>query len=126
MTSLQHLSIEERDDTLILTVLDERLTNDTQVNEWKDQMIAEILNRSPTGAVIDMRNVEYLTSIAVFPLVATRTAAEEAGVKVVLCNLSDAVAKVLTVVQLIVESREHANHFSVAGDLDGAIALLNQ
>ena len=43
--------------------------------------------------------------------------------KLVLCNLSDTVLKILTIAQLIVESRDHAKRLRLAETLDEAIEM---
>ena len=120
----KHISLSDRNGVLVITVLDKHLSEERQVSEWRSQMADAIRRTSPAGVVIDMRKVEYMTSIALFPLVATRAVAEETGAKIVLCNLSQTVATVLTVTQLIVESRPHAKHLAIAENLNAAVALL--
>lgn len=124
MAASQHIRLSDHDGILAITVLDERLTEEKQVNEWRDQMTDAIRGASPSGVVIDLVNVEYMTSVALFPLIATRSFAESVGAKTVLCNPSETVAKTLTVTQLIVESREHTNHLAMAETLEDAIKML--
>ena len=65
-----------------------------------------------------------ITSIALFPFVTLRKTVEEAGGRVVICNVADIVAKVLTISQLLVESRVSARHLTLASDLDSARQML--
>ena len=125
MASAQsHIDVSDHNGVLAITVLDQRLTEEIQVNAWRHQMADAIRSRSPSGVVIDMKNVEYITSIALFPLIATRGVAEDVGTRMVLCNLSATVVKVLTVAQLIVESREHVKHLAVFETLEDAVKTL--
>jgi anti-anti-sigma factor len=120
-----HVSTSDQHGILVITVLDQRLTDEMQVADWQRQMGEAIRKSAPTGVVVDLKNVEYMTSVAVFPLIATRAVADELGIKLVLCNLSMAVLKVLTVAQLIVESRQHAKHLAMAENLDDALTAVS-
>src|SRR5262245_47928331 len=122
----QHISTSNHDGALVITVLDQRLTEVDQVNDWQHQMDEAIRRACPSGVVIDMKNVEYMASVAMLPLIATRAVTEELGVRVMLCNLSATVLKTLTVAQLIVESREHARHLALADKLDDALLALSR
>ena len=110
----------------MITVLDTRLSEQIQVDGWQDQMSEAIRLALSAGVVIDMMNVEYMTSMAIFPLVSARAVADEVGAKIILCNLSPTVLKVLTITQLIVESRAHVRHLAMAKSLDDAIAALSR
>jgi anti-anti-sigma factor len=118
------ITTARHDGVLVITVLDKRLSEQQQVDEWQDQMAQAIRDHSPTGVVIDMQNVEYMTSIAMLPLIATRAVAEDSGARVVLCNLSPTVLEILTVSQLIIDGRPHVKHLAMAETLDDALAAL--
>jgi anti-anti-sigma factor len=124
-TAQPRIDTAHRDGVLVITVLDKRLTEQQQVDQWHDQMSSAIRGASPTGVVLDMKNVEYMTSIAMLPLIATRAAAEECGARIVMCNLAPTVLKVLTITQLIIDSRPHVKHLSMAETLDDALAALS-
>ncbi len=121
----QHIKLTELPTATVLTVLDSQLNDDMQVMSLRDELLAALNGSAHKGLVIDMKNVQYLTSIALMPLVALRKAAETTGHHVALCNLADIVAKVLTISQLIVESRPHVRHLSMAQDLESAIRIVN-
>jgi len=122
----RHIIVRDHQGVLILEVVDKQLSGEAQVDDWRSEMVDTIRRASPPGVVIDMKNVEYLTSIALFPLIATKAAAEELGARVVLCNLSETVAKILTVSQLIVESRPHAKHLAMANTLEDALSMFER
>lgn len=124
-TTQPRIDTAQRNGVLVITVLDNRLTEQLQVDQWHDQMSSAIRGASPAGIVLDMKNVEYMTSIAMLPLIATRAAAEERGARIVLCNLAPTVLKVLTVTQLLIDSRSHVKHLSMAETLDDALAVLS-
>jgi anti-anti-sigma factor len=120
------ITTKDRDGVLVITVLDKQLNDVDQVEDWQRQMAEAIRRASPAGVVIDMQRVEYMTSVAMLPLIATRSLADELGAKIILCNLSDSVLQALTVTQLIVERREHVRHLAVAENLDAAILAVSR
>lgn len=125
MTSMQPLiTSTDENGILIITVLANRLNEELQVNAFRDQVAEAIRGATPSGVIVDMKNIEYMTSIAIFPLVAIRSMSNERGAQMILCNLSDTVARILTVAQLIVESRDHAKHLTVAATLENALEML--
>jgi anti-anti-sigma factor len=119
-----HIRLTELPNVTVLTVLDSQLNDDLQVMDLRDELLAALGQSAHKGLVIDMKNVAYMTSIALMALVALRKAAESSGHRVALCNLADIVAKVLTISQLIVESRPHVRHLAMAQDLESAIKLV--
>jgi len=118
----QRIQSSVRDGVLVLEVKDTSLDDDEQAQCVRNELVAAVAEAS-CDVALDLRNVKYLTSVALLPFVEVRSAAETHGRRVVLCNLADIVAKVLTVSQLIVES-SHGHYLEMADDLDSAIALL--
>ena len=115
-----HFSV--RDGILVLEIKDAVLNDHEQAQRIRDELLVAVTDAS-CDVVLDLRNVEYLTSVALLPFVEVRSAAESHGKRVVLCNLADVVAKVLTVSQLIVES-SHGRYLEMADDVESAIRLL--
>lgn len=109
---------------LVIEILPTRLTDEQQVFALRDEMVSAIRQSASDDIIIDMKNVEYLTSIALLPFVGIRSAAEQRGGRVVLCQPTGIVVDVLSVSQLIVESRECAQHLLMADSLESALALL--
>ena len=109
---------------LVIEVLPTRLTDERQVFALRNEMVSAIRQSASDDVIIDMKNVEYLTSIALLPFVGIRSAAEQRGGRVVLCQPTGIVVDVLSVSQLIVESRAHAHHLLMADSLESALALL--
>ena len=111
---------------LVIEVLPSRLNEEPLVFALRDEMVSAIRQSESDGIIIDMKNVAYLTSIALLPFVGIRSAAEQRGGRVVLSEPARIVVDVLSVAQLIVESRDHAKHLQMADSLDSAIALLKR
>lgn len=109
---------------LVLEVLPAKLSEESVVFALRDEMVAAIRQSDSDDVIIDMKNVEYLTSIALLPFVSIRSAVEQRGGRVVLSQPAGIVVEVLTVSQLIVESRDSARHLQMAESIESAISLL--
>ena len=124
--SSKHIQVKQEGGVTVLTITDSRLTEYEQSVGLRDEIEEAIGQVESPKIVIDMCNVEYLTSVVMLPFVSVSKTAARLGGQVVLCNLADVVAQVLTVSQLLVEHRSPAAHLLLATDLDSAIALHNQ
>ena len=124
-SSFQHITTHDHAGILVIEVLDRQLNEYEQVCRFRDEVLQEITSLETPRAILDLKNVEYISSVALLPFVDMRKNAEDRGGQVVLCNVSIVVARVLTVSQLIVESRGHARPLAISADLDAAVALLN-
>ena len=120
----QYLTSRYEQGILVLEVLPTMLNDESLVFGLRDEIVSAIRGSKSDDVIINMKNVEYLTSIALLPFVGIRGAAEQRGGRVVLCEPTHIVGDVLSVSQLIVESRDHARHLQMAGSLESAIALL--
>ena len=120
----QHVVTRDHHGTLVIEVVDPELNAFEQVHRLRDEIVQAMTDAETANAVLDLNKVKYMTSVALLPFVDVRKTAQRNGGQVVLCNVSDVVAKVLTVSQLLVETRGHAKHLAIATDLDAAVELL--
>ncbi len=120
----KHTTSRYEQGILVIEILPTQLNKEPLVSALHDEIVSAIRQSESNDIIIDMKHVEYLTSIALLPFVGIRSAAEQRGGRVVLCEPSGIVVDVLSVSQLIVESREHARHLQMADTLESAIALL--
>jgi anti-anti-sigma factor len=120
----QHIATRYEQGILVIEVLLSRLDQEPIVFALRDEMVGAIRDSDSIDVIIEMQNVEYLTSIALLPFVSIRSVAEQRGGRVVLCKPTGIVVDVLSVSQLIVESRDTTRHLQMADDLSAAVALL--
>lgn len=123
-SSVPHVQTSVREGVLVLEIQDSSLNHHGRAQQLRDELVDAITDSS-TDAILDMRHVGYMTSAALLPFVEVRAAAELHGRRVILCNLAEIVAQVLTVSQLIVES-SHGHYLEMTDDLDSALALLKE
>ncbi len=120
----RHTTSRYEQGILVIEILPTKLNDESLVYALHDEIVSAIRQSASDDIIIDMKHVEYLSSIALLPFVGIRSAAEERGGQVVLCQPAGIVVDVLSVSQLIVEHRDHARHLQMADTLESAIALL--
>ncbi len=121
-----HIACRTERQALVITILDSMLNDYEQVCAMSTEMQTAIGSSKTKRVAIDMSNVIMITSVALFPFVRATSAASVAGGWLVLCNMSDPVAQVFVISQLIVENRPHAKYLSLAEDLESAFDQLNE
>jgi anti-anti-sigma factor len=121
----RHIVAYTLEDALVIEVLCQHLNDYDMAAELRDQILAAMQHAQSDRVILDLRNVELLTSVALFPLIEIRAEAEREGRRVVLCNVATPVAQALTVSQLIVENRPYARHLVLTEDIPAAIEWLN-
>ena len=109
---------------LVIELLDSQITEYEQSQELRQEIVSAIETSDSSQVIIDMKNVTYLTSVALFIFVDARAATEARDGRTVICNLAEVPLKVLTVTQLLVERRSSANYLQMAEDIDSAVTLL--
>ncbi|MCA9124530.1 MAG: STAS domain-containing protein [Planctomycetaceae bacterium] len=120
----RHIATRYEQGILIVEVIPKRLNDERQVFALRDEIVEAMRQSKSNDVIIDMKNVEYLTSIALLPFVGIRSAAKQRGGRAVLAEPAGIVVDVLSVSQLIVESRDCADHLQMADGVESAIELL--
>jgi anti-anti-sigma factor len=122
--STKHIHVSPEDSGTTITLLDKEIRDDAQSTALRDELVRVVNQSDPPNIILDMRNVEYITSIALLPFAMLRKTIDAREGRVVLCNVSDVVAKVLTVTQILVKTRPDARQVTMADDLEAARQLL--
>ena len=120
----RHISTDTEVGVLVITVQEAQLRDFALATSLEAEMKRAVEGSPASNVVLDLENVVMLTSAALLALLGLRVCVEERAGQVVLCNLSDAVAQVLTVSQMIVERRNVGAHFKLAEDRASAVAML--
>ncbi len=79
-------------DIWIYEVPYERIDNETY-KEIEDELLKKIVDKGPY-AVMDMKNVKYMSSIGVRTIMTAANSARKKGGDMILCNLQDHVSEV--------------------------------
>lgn len=117
----RHIAAYAYEDSLVIEVICQHLNDYDEAAELRDEILAAMQHAQSVCVILDLRNMEFLTSVALFPFIEIRAEAEREGRRVVLCNVAMPVAQALTISQLIVENRAQARHLVLTEDLPAAL-----
>jgi anti-anti-sigma factor len=123
--SLGYVTSEDVDGVLVLTITESTLKSYELIQAIRDEMIRAVAAADAKDVVLDLGNVQMMSSASILVLTRLNTAVKSRDGQLVLCSLSDFVAQTLTVSQLIVERRGEPPLLAMADDVPSAIAQLN-
>jgi anti-anti-sigma factor len=118
----RHLTAYTVKGVRVLTLTDPQVRGDELADELRDDLLAA--TGDADRVVLDLRHVEYLSSVAFRPLLQLHKALKERQGRVVLCHLSEPVLDVLHLTRLISTSGTSRAPFEEQPDLAAAIASL--
>jgi anti-sigma B factor antagonist len=113
-----------QDGVLILTVTERQLRGDALAEKVRQQFLAALAESGTQQVVVNLQNVEYLSTAAFRPLLSLRRKLQESSGRMVLCHLAPLVAEVFHVLRLTTTSRSYPATFDVQPDVPSAIAFL--
>jgi anti-sigma B factor antagonist len=123
----RHLTSRTEQGTLVLTITEEQMRGDHLARALQRQLQEVVTQAGPAPRVVlDFRPVRVLSSEVFRPLLSLRRHLQEAGGRLVLCNLAPAVAQVFQSTRMISTSRTSTTAFEVRPDVASAVATLNQ
>jgi anti-anti-sigma factor len=122
---LTRVPARKKDGVLVLTVLDAELGGDEVVGPLREELTEAVTREGADKVVLDMGQVEMLTSAGIRPLLALRTHVKGRGGRLVLCGLRPTVAEVLATTRLVTSGGAGSVMFTTAPDVAAAVALLN-
>ncbi|HYT90212.1 MAG TPA: STAS domain-containing protein [Gemmataceae bacterium] len=127
-TALRRLTrvlARKKDGVLVLTVIDDKLQGDELVEAVRDELLDAVTREDADRVVLDLGQVEMVTSAGIRPLLALRTCVKERAGRLVLCGLRPMVTETLQTTRLITTSGSAPVPFPTAPDVAAAIALLS-
>ena len=119
----QHIQSATEQGVLVLTLLDRQLRSDELADALRQEFIVAANQARLQRVVIDFKDVEYLSSAGIRPLLSLRRHLQVG--RLVLCNLKPLIAEVFHATRLISTSGSSTVPFEAAPDVLTAIARLN-
>ena len=107
----------QRVDQAIVFMLEGKVLNEQQTTPIREKIMAE-LSGHQRKFIFDLKGIQFVNSACLNFLVSAKNKIAEQGGKMVICNLSDQLKKLLTMTRL-------ESFFQTAGRTSDAIALLN-
>jgi len=113
-----------QDGALVLSVTSREI-RDAQVSyALRDQMIGLIDEHGSQQVVIDFEPVDFIGSVGLLALLGVRRRLNEAGGRVVICNITGLIREMLSACRLISSDASRAAVFETAATRDEALAML--
>jgi anti-anti-sigma factor len=109
---------------LVLTIAGPQLQGDRQITAFRHEVDQAVAQGKTKLVVLDLRNVQALSSAAFRPLISLRHALEARGGRMALCHLTPVVAETFQATRTIGGSRTSAGAFEVQPTLAAALASL--
>jgi anti-anti-sigma factor len=118
------ITVNREEDALVVTVKLERISDFEIAHELGNEFVAAVREQPAKGVVVDMRKVSFLASVGFGPLITLRSCVKESGGRLLLCNLSEPLKKVLTATRVLINPRSRDALFEYADSVDAAIEML--
>lgn len=109
---------------VVLTITIKEVQGDILADGLRDEMLATFVQAQAQSAVIDFRNVSYISSAGIRPLLSLNRQVHVRGGRLILCGLNETVEEILSVTRLISTTGSGPATFEVQPDVPAAIASL--
>jgi anti-anti-sigma factor len=116
-----HLTSRIEQGVLVLTITEPHLRSDKLVDALRQDFLAVVDQTGVAKVVLDMRQVELLSSTGLRPMLGLHRHLQPRGGELVLCGLAPEVARVFTITRLVGMS---GSPFTMAPDVPAALARL--
>lgn len=113
-----------RNGVLVLTLQARQIEGEEIAAELRLQLLAAIEHYDHAHVVIDLQHIQYISSVALSPLLTLRKKLRERDGQIILCNLSRSVGDVFYATKLVSSSGDFSAPFEMAPDVPTAVARL--
>ena len=121
----RHIGAKSTDGTLVLTIEVEQVKDFTISEELRYELVHAVKSRNSKRVILDLRNMNFITSLACVAFIGVRQAMKDVKGRVVLCNMTEFVHRVFSAKRLLARSKTNGNvAFESAATLEDAIAML--
>ena len=105
--SYEHITVERRGDVAILKIITKRIAEYDVAGALRDELIAAYDSQGVSQAIVDLAELEVMSSVGYGPFVSMRLHVTNNQGRVVLCNLSDFISEVFTTARPVDQSQLH-------------------
>jgi anti-anti-sigma factor len=123
---LKHVQSRVEQGVLVLTLVEPQVRGDDLATALADELLEALARQPSDQVVLDFRHVVLLATSGFRPLLQLRRVLNVRGGRLILCELSDDVAEVLSTTRLITSSAAGPVPFVTAPTLADALAQLNR
>ena len=119
-----HICADRDRDVLVLRLATKEICQPEVAESIRRELVSAFQSEGLSRVIVDLGNVEFISSVGYAPLISLRREIIDAGGKLVLCGLSDFVREVFTTTCLLVDPQGKDSMFYGAGSLEQAHALV--
>ena len=118
----RHIEAAAKDGILVLTVLETQVREYMLAEELRYELVHAAKRSQANQFVLDLEKMEFMTSLACVSFIALKHAVKEREGRLLLCNVSPFIRKILDAKRLLTRS-QHTGRiaFEAVGSLDDAI-----
>jgi anti-anti-sigma factor len=124
-TTPRHVTSRTEQGVLVLALTEPQLRGDSLVRAVQHEMLTAVQQAGTHKVVIDCQRLASLSSEGLRPLLTLRRKLQDAGGRLVLCNLSPGVESTFHATRLISTNRTTTTAFEVFPAVSAAVAALN-
>jgi anti-anti-sigma factor len=121
----QHLNASVDGNVLVLTITDRELQDARLADALGEEFLDAVAQFGAHKIVIDMRNLEYMSSVAFRPLLRLRSNLQKSGGRMILCGLTATVGDIFYTTKMLSKSGLFEAPFQTEADVAAAVERLN-
>lgn len=126
MNPYRHITPTTEQGVLILSVELDEVKDYIRAEELKYELSHAVRGAKTNQVVLDLHKMEFMTSLACVAFIGVKHAVRERQGRLILCNMSEFIHKVLSAKRLLSPSQANGHvAFEQAPTLKAAIAMLN-
>jgi anti-anti-sigma factor len=122
----RHLRARTEQGVLVVTIIESNVHGDALAERLRAEVLEAVANAGATKVVMDLQFMKFISSAGFRPFLSLRRKLQEEGGRLVLCNLSGAVAEAFQITRLVSTSRSTGAAFEVQPNVAAAVASLVQ
>jgi anti-anti-sigma factor len=123
--SYAHLTSRVESGALVLTLTDTQVRGDDIAEALRTEMLDAVARTGIGRVVLDMREVEFISSVAFRPLLQLHGKVKEMNGRLIICEMSPAVAEVMRLTRMVSSRGSSHGLFEEQPDLPHALDSLN-
>jgi anti-anti-sigma factor len=122
--SYRHLQCRQEQGVLVLAMTRSELQGEEIATELRHEMLQALDEFKPQNVIVDFTPIQYISSVAFWPLLSLHRKLQETGGRVTVCGLNSTVGDVFFSTRLVSPTGAFAAPFGVEPDVATALAHL--
>jgi|SRR5262245_11796488 len=119
-----HLTSRIENGVLVLTLTDPQIRGDDLAEALRDELLKAVSQSGRDKVVLDMKAVEFVSSVAFRPLLQLHGKLKEVNGRLVVCHMSPTVAEVMRLTRMVSSRGSSYGLFEEQPDLAAALISL--